>query len=330
MQGYEFILLVLLASAIAIPILTGFIQHYEDLRNAKARRSGAKTWDEYVYWTQELRCLRWCVLPGLTPRRVRQIAKWFRHLFYKPKHLAEKEQNDGLLDMLAPSLLGICICCVCLVSLSYAWFTADVQSKPSTLTAASYEISVSITGGNQTYSEVTGNSGTYSLKGGNTYTVKLTATGTASTGYCVIKSGDQKWYTDQISEYKPLTFTITPSEDAEFTFEACWGTYSDKADVNNNGALYCSTAAEETNTDPTVGAEPTEPAAPVTEATEATEITTPPAETTAPTTEPPETTEQTTSPPEATEQAEETTEPPVTSEPTEETEGPTEAPTAEE
>ncbi len=266
----EFLLFLLCAAVIGVPILACIIKYFADyaadLRYVKRRIAEADGWDEYVHWSHELRCLHWSILPGLTPHRVRRIAKRFGLLFYKPKHKGKKEARDGLFSMLAPSLAAICICCVCLVSVSYAWFTAGVESKSSTLTAASYKIDVSIKSGNDS---VAAYNGVYSLKKENSYTVTLTASGTASTGYCVIKSGEETWYTDQIStkQTKTFTFTITPGADADFTFEAVWGTYSSEPSVKTCDNLNYPAAAEENNTN---SYEETKPAETTNETTEKT------------------------------------------------------------
>lgn len=258
MRGNEFLLFLLCAAVIGVPILACIIKYFADyaadLRYVKRRIAEADGWDEYVHWRHMLRCLHWSILPGLTPRRVRRIAKRFELLFHKPKHKGKKEANDGLFSMLAPSLAAICLCCVCLVSASYAWFTASVESKSSTLTAASYKINVSIN--NSSGANVTAKSGVYTLNKGNSYTVTLTATGTASTGYCVIKSDGETWYTDQISTTEPFTFTITPGEDAEFTFEAVWGSYSGEPSVETGADLNYPAATEEDNTSSSVQAAP--------------------------------------------------------------------------
>ena len=45
--------------------------------------------------------------------------------------------------MLCPSLLGIMVCLICLAGMSWAWFTAGVQSQ-STITAGSYTLNETV------------------------------------------------------------------------------------------------------------------------------------------------------------------------------------------
>ncbi len=55
----------------------------------------------------------------------------FQRLFYQPTH-KEKVTNDrSIYRILAPSVLGIFICAICLCGASWAWFTASTSTEGS-------------------------------------------------------------------------------------------------------------------------------------------------------------------------------------------------------
>ncbi len=193
-------------------------------------------------------------------------------LFYKGKH-HKIEEKDSLTAMLLPSMLGIVLCAVCLMGSTWAWFTATQSTATQTIQAANYEVSAVVKFGN---TELAEENGTYTLAAG-IYTVTLTASGDATTGYCVLDFGnDIKAYTNQIAKETAITFTLKINEPATLEITDVWGTYAGDETItagytygtasvaednspnnNNNGDPDITKPAEDT-TPPTDETQPTE------------------------------------------------------------------------
>lgn len=141
-----------------------------------------------------------------------------------------------------PSVIGIIICMICLAGATWAWFSSDVQIKPQTIKAASFDVLVSISAA-EGEEIVSSEKNSYLLAANTVYSVNLTVDGDASTGYCVIQFGDTKYFTGPISNTQQtgqpaeFTFTLIPQEDGEYTFIGVWGTYSGAPDIENQGTL---------------------------------------------------------------------------------------------
>ncbi len=262
MPSSELIYLIGLCAALLIPVVLIVVKYLRDysarIRETQAHLDNAKSWRETVYWSHELRYLRWSVIPGMTPARARRFAQ----LFYSGKYEKE-EQSDGLISMLMPSVVGMLMCCVCLVSVTLAWFSADVRSQPVSLTAANFELAYNVTqvGG----ASVDSGDGTYTLAEGE-YTVTLTPSGTASGGYCIVTVNGEKHYTERIENTtaaraagSPFTFTIKVTGGSiTCSFEAVWGTYSgtDESKIINTGEILEVSAPTPANAEPPVVADP--------------------------------------------------------------------------
>ena len=104
------------------------------------------------------------------------MKQWIKSVLYIPKHQKPTDENI---------LVGIVICMICLAGSTWAWFTANVQTKPQAIAAANYEIEVTIDGGPV--------AAPISLQVGQIYKITLTAGGTAAKfgGYCKVE-GDGK------------------------------------------------------------------------------------------------------------------------------------------
>ncbi len=138
---------------------------------------------EYIHWRHELSICRWSIIPGLTPDRVKLIMKRF-HL----GQYAKRTESDGLISSLISSVIGICVCTICLVGGTFAWFTTSQTMPSATIQAANYSVKVSIA--NVENAEILqDNGGIYTLAKGE-YKITITAQGTSSTGYCIFRFGD--------------------------------------------------------------------------------------------------------------------------------------------
>ena len=154
------------------------------------------------------------------------MKQWLKSIFYTPKH--SKPTDKNILQMIAPSIMGIALCMVCLADSSWAWFSSHIQTPPQTIASANFGVEVSIDG-EQIDSSV-------SLAAGQSYKVALTATGTAEKfgGYCVVEGNGVSYYTAPLlSGGETLTFTLNPEQDTKYTFTAVWGKYSSTSDITD-------------------------------------------------------------------------------------------------
>ncbi len=169
---------------------------------------------------------------------------------------SKNTEERSILRMLCPSLLGIMVCLICLAGMSWAWFTAGVQSQ-STITAKSYTLNETVkektdgTSGNSVDAANTGAlekaaDGTYTLKANTQYVVTLKPSAAPKNGgYCILKM-TYKDDAGQEVEVKYCTAKLTSDNEFNFTIDngtkevkcqliAAWGT-PDAAKFTENTA----------------------------------------------------------------------------------------------
>lgn len=326
-SGALILLIVLIVSAFLLIVLklAQFVNHFSRKKQyLLTEMSRAADYNEYRYWRRELRCLYLCLIPFVTERNVMKVYPVF---FYRAKHAAKEKRSDGLMHILAPSMLAICICAICLCGASWAWFTASTSTGTAAIQSSSYKLSYQV-GEDTTATELAETGTAYTLTS-DTTVITLKANGTAgATGYCSIKIGDETYYTEQIYvDGSAFTFTVNAAAGTEITLTPKWGTYSHDATLHN-GDVITATGSQPSNTqapDNTVTAEPsadlTVPTTPTTQSSTPAEsaTTAPEPSATAPAATQPETTDteptpapETTTTPENTTAAQ--TEPPTTEE----------------
>lgn len=210
---------------------------FRDLHNetsyCKAEVRRAQNEAEYRYWLKELRCRYLCIIPFVTERNVMRV---YRLFFHKAKHAKKKERNDAALHVLASSLIGICICAVCLCGMSWAWFTATAGTAAKTIKTPQYKLTCSVfLNGAEVGGAAHESGGTeYRLNGGK-YTVVLKAAGTGNaTGYCKVKIGETTYYTEQIFANGEFSFYINAGSEENIVLTPSWGTC---AAVKNGNAV---------------------------------------------------------------------------------------------
>lgn len=262
-SGALILLIVLVVSAFLLFVikLAQFVNHFSrEKQYLLTEMSRAADYNEYRYWRRELRCLYLCLIPFVTERNVMKVYPVF---FHRAKHATKEKRSDGLMHILAPSMLASCICAICLCSVSWAWFTASTSTGTTAIQSSSYKLSYQI--GSDT-AELAEADNTYTLTADKTL-ITLKATGTAGAkGYCGIKIGDETYYTEQIFvNGSAFTFTVNAAAGTEITLTPKWGTYSRDATLHN-GNVITATGSHQNNTqapDNTVTTEPsTEPIAP--------------------------------------------------------------------
>lgn len=157
---------------------------------------------------------------------------------------SKNTEERSILRMLCPSLLGIMVCLICLAGMSWAWFTAGVQSQ-STITAKSYTLNEIVkvkTSGTSADSADTAKTGalpkaadgTYALAENTQYVVTLKPSAAPKNGgYCILKmtyAGDggatveEKYCTVALTSDNEFNFTIdNGSKAVKCQLIAAWG-----------------------------------------------------------------------------------------------------------
>ncbi len=206
---------------------------------------------------------------------VLKLAQFVNH-FSREKHAAKKKRSDGLMHILAPSMLAICICAICLCGASWAWFTASTSTGTTAIQSSSYKLSYQVNEGTAA-TELTEADNTYTLTA-DTAVITLKATGTAgATGYCSIKIGDETYYTEQIFVDGTFTFTVNAAAGTTITLTPKWGSCVVRDNTNSitkDGEI-TATGSQQSNTQPPDNTVTTEPSAEPTAPTAPTAPTTP-------------------------------------------------------
>ena len=161
-SGALILLIVLIVSAFLLIVikLAQFVNHFSrEKQHLLTEMHRAADYNEYRYWRRELRCLYLCLIPFVTERNVMKVYPVF---FHRAKHAAKKKRSDGLMHILAPSMLAICICAVCLCGASWAWFTASTTTGTTTIQSSSYKLLYQV-GDNTTATELAETDNTYTL-----------------------------------------------------------------------------------------------------------------------------------------------------------------------
>ena len=323
-SGALILLIVLIISAFLLIVLklAQFVAHFSrEKQYLLTEINRAADYNEYRYWRRELRCLYLCLIPFVTERNVMKVYPVF---FYRAKHAAKEKRSDGLMHILAPSMLAICICALCLCGASWAWFTASTSTGTTQIQSSSYKLSYQIGSDTAELAEVK----TVTVPESGSCKITLSATGTAgATGYCSITVGSETYYTEQIFVDGTFTFTVNAAAGTEITLTPKWGSCAVRDNANSIDGEITVTGSQQSNTqtpDNSVTAEPsTEPIAPTAPTTPSSTpkestTTTPEPSATAPAATQPETTDTEPSPAPETATPENTTaaltEPPTTEE----------------
>lgn len=327
-SGALILLIVLIVSAFLLIVLklAQFVNHFSrEKQYLLTEMHRAADYNEYRYWRRELRCLYLCLIPFVTERNVMKVYPVF---FHRAKHATKEKRSDGLMHILAPSMLAICICAICLCGVSWAWFTASTSTGTTAIQSSSYKLLYQV-GEDATATELAEAGTAYTLTS-DTTVITLKANGTAgATGYCSITVGSETYYTEQIFVDGTFTFTVNAAAGTEITLTPKWGSCAVRDNANlidgeitvtgsqqSNTQTPDNTVINESSTEPT----PTTPTAPTTQSSTPAESATtapePPA--TAPAATQPETTDTEPSPAPETTTPENTTavltEPPTTEE----------------
>jgi len=156
------------------------------------------------------------------------VKKLYQKFFYVPKY--EKVPDTVFAARTVLSVLSAVLCVVLLCSGTYAYFTDSVSAGINKLHTATFHIAVAdSTGTTLTGEYICG------LTQDDMHTFTLTASGTASNGYCAITVEDSEktttYYTSQMSAagISSMTLTVQAAEGSKITFVPQWGTSADYA-----------------------------------------------------------------------------------------------------
>lgn len=175
----------------------------------------------------------------------------FRH---KPKHQTHEAHSDNLCRLLAPSIVGICLCVVCLFSMSWAWFTSNVSAQTAAITTPTYSLTYTANGSDapETLDFKTANQVTMA---DTSCVISLTAQGTTgATGYCLVEVNGATYYTQNISVSNSYTFTVNANQGTAITITPKWGTRASAQGniIENNGTIGEAVAAQNLSEDTSV------------------------------------------------------------------------------
>lgn len=229
--GLLFLLLGIIAAARLIDF---FMMFRRDTAYIKCEMRRAETYSEYCCWRRELRCHRLCLLPFVNSTNAYRI---YNALFChgkktKPQTRRPKKQR-GIFAILAPSAISGAICVACLCGVSWAWFTANVGSTTQSIQTAQFSVTATVTANaeNENTKPVAVTPAAENplqfngLLANTPYTVTLTASGTASTGFCKLELNGQKYLTPQLSPSAVFTFIYIPANaETSLLVQPQWGT----------------------------------------------------------------------------------------------------------
>ena len=114
------------------------------------------------------------------------------------------------------SLLAILTCLAVMASSAFALFHTEVSSASNTLQSAHYTVQVD---------EAPTGTYTCTLTTNDEHEFTIKASGSASKGYCIIKVGDDSYYTPLIDkdDADGITVTIQAAQNTTVTFTPRWG-----------------------------------------------------------------------------------------------------------
>lgn len=151
------------------------------------------------------------------------------------KRMQKEKHSDNIVHILAPSVLGLCICAVCLCGMSWAWFTASTAASATTIRSATLQIEDVKLGNKKLTSDGNGRYTITEQLTENSYTLSFKATdsSTATKGFCKISikiggdSAETSYDTEDIADKIAHTVTITVNNNSNeyitITVEPIWG-----------------------------------------------------------------------------------------------------------
>ena len=158
----------------------------------------------------------------------------------KPEKLTDK----AFTRLMLTSVLGILLCLTCLCSVTWAWFGADISAKDNKIQSACFDLDILVEdGGAARLSPINAvaDGREYELREVGIYTVtlKMSASSTASKGYCKIVIGEDAYCTASITrEADSYVFYIdVKTAGAKVSFDPVWGYIADSDLIAAGGVV---------------------------------------------------------------------------------------------
>ena len=277
MNGESIVVALVIAVAVLVLLiakLASFLKAFtEDTRYICREMDDADSYEEYRLWRGELRCHYLMLIPFVNEKNVMRL---YDRIFHRADRAKKEERKDSIAPLLMPSILGICICLVCVCGMTWAWYTASVQTPTQKMTAAYYEGTVEAVMGCE--NEINKTNDGYTLTAGTTYTVILKANGSVKDcgGYCLIEntSDGTKSYTQTIMPGDDIKVSFKPKTNGTYTFTGVWGSHpvgiNEDDIIRENTKDTTDTSTTDLNTPPVT--DDTTPPAPTDPTTEQTEL----------------------------------------------------------
>ncbi len=139
MSGELLLIVLILAAAmltVLVAKLASFLRAFaKETQYICFEMEHADSYKEYRKWRGELRCHYLCLIPFVNRKNVMRLYNRIWHRADREK----KERKDSLVPLLLPSVLGIFICMICVCGMTWAWYSASIETPSQKLTAAYYE-----------------------------------------------------------------------------------------------------------------------------------------------------------------------------------------------
>lgn len=165
--------------------------------------------------------------------------KGLKNMLFSSKQ--EKLTEKAFTQSIAISVFSILLCIIALCSVTWAWFSDGISSPTNSIQSADCNVSVLVTSDGATVEPLDGK---YTFAKGKAYEIKMTATGTAKTAYCVLNIGGTNYYTvqiptDAVTTENFITFTLQFTTDTpNVEIYTYWGTSSQSERDFANGLHY--------------------------------------------------------------------------------------------
>lgn len=138
------------------------------------------------------------------------------------------------------SIFSIIICLVCLCSATWAWFTESVEFVGGTLKAGECLLTITVTDDSDQALDNISNG--VLLDANKDYTVTLSLPKDSTSGYCMIETTNDVYYSDFIFSHdsdtpEVISFTVKTESAQTVKFIKRWGIYSGDVDVKKGETL---------------------------------------------------------------------------------------------
>ena len=149
------------------------------------------------------------------------------------KNKTEKKNKVRKFAPLASAIGGIVIA-FSFSFTTFAWLNDSGDSPASTISTANYAVEIKVDGEILTVSQ--DGFASYTVTENSSYTVNLTASGTATTGYVIVKIGDENYFSEQLAPSDSVTFTLESETDMAVKIGYRWGKHGKTSGMVGNGS----------------------------------------------------------------------------------------------